>query len=117
MKPHSLPRTPSRFSAWRKHQLSRYALAACAALTFMVVLVHGALAEAQTFTVLYNFCPVYPFCSDGENPYAGVFEDGFGNLYGTAGFGGSPFYGVVFRVTSSGTETVLHNFHRICGWG
>lgn len=63
-------------------------------------------AQAQTFTVLYNFTG----SSDGATPYAGLFRDTAGNLYGTTTVGGSSNQGTVFVVDTSGTETVLHSF-------
>jgi uncharacterized repeat protein (TIGR03803 family) len=67
-------------------------------------------------TVLYGFTG-----SDGTNPaaglnpVAGLIADAAGNLYGTTEFGGgasgcSGGCGTVFKVTPSGTETVLHSF-------
>jgi uncharacterized repeat protein (TIGR03803 family) len=81
-------------------------------LTFLVVLVLSALAQAQTFTPLYTFTN----SSDGGAPTAGVIQDQAGNLYGTATFGGdqncSPPIGcgVVYEVTAAGAETVLQSF-------
>jgi len=63
-------------------------------------------AQAQTFTDLYNFTG----SSDGGHPYAGLVRDGAGNLYGTTYDAGSGNYGVVFKVDTAGTETVLYNF-------
>jgi uncharacterized repeat protein (TIGR03803 family) len=48
--------------------------------------------------------------TDGSEPYAGVTLGTDGNFYGTAVAGGSAGYGVLFRVTSDGTYTVLHEF-------
>jgi uncharacterized repeat protein (TIGR03803 family) len=48
--------------------------------------------------------------SDGEIPYAGVIQGSDGNFYGTTYFGGSSGFGTVFKVTPSGTETVLYSF-------
>lgn len=87
------------------HRLSAYAFAVCAALTLLVVLMFGASAKAQTFTTLYNFTG-----TDGEHPDAGIVEDKAGNLYGTTLYGGPRYNGVVFRVSSGGTETVLWSF-------
>ena len=47
--------------------------------------------------------------NDGGNPQGGVVEDR-GTLYGTTYFGGSGFDGIVYGVSASGTETILHNF-------
>ena len=74
------------------------------------VLVLGALGHAQTFTTLYNFTGG----SDGGYPYAGVIQDPTGNLYGTTECGGdlncNDGGGVVYKVNTAGTGTVLHAF-------
>jgi uncharacterized repeat protein (TIGR03803 family) len=57
-------------------------------------------------TVLYSFTGG----ADGGNPYAGVIRDPAGNLYGTATRGGGSNVGVVYKVDSSGNETVLYSF-------
>jgi uncharacterized repeat protein (TIGR03803 family) len=44
---------------------------------------------AGTFRVLYSFCGLGLPCSDGARPFAGLFADGSGNLYGTTIGGGS----------------------------
>ena len=85
---------------------------ASTALAFVLVLgvVATQSARAQTFTVLHNFTG-YP--SDGRNPYAGLIRDTVGNLYSTTeagGSGGNSGYGTVFKVDTSGTETVLYSF-------
>jgi uncharacterized repeat protein (TIGR03803 family) len=59
-------------------------------------------------TVLYTFTGG----ADGDNPYAAVVRDSAGNLFGTAAFGGTSGLGVVFKVDTSGNETVLHTFKR-----
>jgi uncharacterized repeat protein (TIGR03803 family) len=74
-------------------------------MTFIVVLVLAALAQAQTFTDLYNFTG-----TSGATPDVGVIQDSAGNFYGTTAGGGSDSYGVVYKLSSSGTETVLYNF-------
>lgn len=57
--------------------------------------------------------------ADGLYPQAGLVRDHLGNLYGTTFYGivgicgvglGNPGCGTVFKVTPSGTETVLYNF-------
>jgi uncharacterized repeat protein (TIGR03803 family) len=59
-----------------------------------------------TETVLYSFAGG----SDGEHPYAGVIQGSDGNFYGTTYQGGTSGYGTVFKLTPSGTETVLYSF-------
>jgi uncharacterized repeat protein (TIGR03803 family) len=60
-------------------------------------------------TVLYSFCPVSE-CSDGYYPAAaGLIRDTAGNLYGTADEGAKGG-GAVFRIDTSGNETVLYSF-------
>jgi uncharacterized repeat protein (TIGR03803 family) len=68
------------------------------------------LSPSGTETVLYSFCSK-PSCSDGANPQAGLIADSSGNLYGTTeGGGASSEAGVVFKLSPSGTETVLYSF-------
>jgi len=57
-------------------------------------------------TVLYSFFG-YP---DGKDPYAGVILDSAGNLYGTTVDGGAFNRGTVYKLDTSGNETVLHSF-------
>jgi uncharacterized repeat protein (TIGR03803 family) len=64
-------------------------------------------------TVLYGFTGG----ADGAYPVAGLLRDSAGNLYGTASGGGASGQGVVFQVDTTGTETVLYNFHRRHGRG
>jgi uncharacterized repeat protein (TIGR03803 family) len=69
-----------------------------------------------TETVLYTFCSL-PNCADGERPLAPVIRDAAGNLYGTTFFGGENGSncnggncGLVFKLDTTGKETVLHTF-------
>ncbi len=59
-----------------------------------------------TETVLYSFTGG----NDGGYPYASLIRDPAGNLYGTTEAGGSSAVGTVFKLDTSGTETVLHSF-------
>jgi uncharacterized repeat protein (TIGR03803 family) len=80
-------------------------------LCFLVGVAAGP-AQAQTFTTLYSFTGG----SHGNAPFAGVFQDQAGNLYGTTVYGGDlncfapTGCGVVYKVSPDGTETVLHSF-------
>jgi uncharacterized repeat protein (TIGR03803 family) len=61
---------------------------------------------AGTYSLLYSFqCG-----ADGVGPSSGLIRDSTGNLYGTTNSGGQFGYGTVFKVTSGGTESVLHSF-------
>jgi uncharacterized repeat protein (TIGR03803 family) len=56
--------------------------------------------------VLYNFAGG----ADGSNPNGHLVEDNAGNFYGTTFFGGSSNVGTIFKVDSTGAETVLYTF-------
>lgn len=58
--------------------------------------------------VLYSFCSK-PDCTDGDGPSA-VIQDTSGNLYGTTGIGGTNGNGVLFTVSPTGVESVVHSF-------
>jgi uncharacterized repeat protein (TIGR03803 family) len=65
------------------------------------------LSPGGTETVLYSFTGG----SDGDNPWTGgLIADSSGNLYGTTIGGGAQAQGVVFKLSPSGTETVLYSF-------
>jgi len=61
-------------------------------------------------SVLYSFCSLSN-CADGEKPLSGpLVMDSAKNLYGTTYFGGIADNGVVFKLDTTGRETVLHSF-------
>jgi uncharacterized repeat protein (TIGR03803 family) len=64
-------------------------------------------------TVLYAFTGL----ADGRRPQAGLVLDAVDNLYGTTFAGGAANFGMVFRVDTSGHETVLHSFTATGGDG
>lgn len=70
------------------------------------------LNSAGNQTVLYSFMAML----DGGFPHGGVIRDPAGNLYGTTLAGGNVSCGevhgcgTVFKVNTSGAETVLYNF-------
>ena len=57
-------------------------------------------------TVLYSFTDG----ADGAYPQAGVIRDAEGNLYGTTLEGGANNLGCVYKLDSTGNETVLYSF-------
>jgi hypothetical protein len=76
---------------------------------------------AWTETTLHGFC-TNPSCPDGESPNPGVVMDAAGNLYGSTGAGGTSTNancqtfagytncGTVFKIDTTGKETLLYNF-------
>ena len=86
--------------------------AAITALAIAMALIVGATqaAQAQTFTVLYNFTGG----ADGAYPEAGLSIDKGGNLYGTTSLGGhtggncgSSGCGVVFKLSPKGSGWIF----------
>jgi uncharacterized repeat protein (TIGR03803 family) len=80
------------------------------------------LYGADNFGVAYKFnlaagklTPLHAFCSmsncdDGTSPAAGLVQGTDGNFYGTALTGGAYGNGTFYKVTSSGTFTLLYSF-------
>ncbi len=62
-------------------------------------------ARADTETNIHDFGG-----SDGVNPVGSLVTAGDGTFYGVTATGGSAGLGCVFKITESGTETVLHSF-------
>jgi uncharacterized repeat protein (TIGR03803 family) len=59
-----------------------------------------------SFSMIYSFSPG----AGGQYPDGGVVLDANGNFYGTTEKGGSAGNGVVYKIDSTGSETVLHDF-------
>jgi uncharacterized repeat protein (TIGR03803 family) len=64
------------------------------------------VTSAGDETVLYNFANSP---NDGADPGGNLLLDAQGNLYGATSEGGAG-YGIVFKLTPAGVETVLHSF-------
>jgi uncharacterized repeat protein (TIGR03803 family) len=77
---------------------------ACGNLGCGVVFKLGTTGEE---TVLYSFTG-QP--TDGASPVAGLILDASGNLYGTTSQGGTSNFGTVFKLDTTGKETVLYSF-------
>ncbi len=90
------------------------------ALLLTLALLAVPLAPAQSFSVVHNFTG-----GNGGVPYNGLIAVGSGgggsnnstshskkgtSFYGTTSTGGANGYGVLFSLTPSGTETIVHNF-------
>jgi uncharacterized repeat protein (TIGR03803 family) len=65
-------------------------------------------------TVLYSFGA--SGITDSSRPVAGLVEGSDGNLYGTSLTGGANNAGTVFKITTSGVETLLHSFTGNCAF-
>src|SRR5580698_1136300 len=77
-----------------------------AKVAFFVLLLGSYSAYAQTFTALYSF----NFPPDGGQPHSSLVLDSAGNLYGTTYEGGTSNWGAVFKLDTSGQESVLYSF-------
>jgi uncharacterized protein (TIGR03437 family) len=78
------------------------------------------ITPAGAFSTVYAFCTgqanmEVASCPDGAEPETALVQGKDGNLYGTTNMGGANDYGTVFKVTPSGTETVLHSFNQTDG--
>lgn len=67
-------------------------------------------SSAGTASTLYSFCPggAITGCNDGQSPAGLLFSRN--EIYGTTLSGGAGGFGVVYRLTQSGVETVLFSF-------
>ena len=79
------------------------------ALTLFMTLAAASPALAQTVTVLCSFGEAGS-CPDGAIPAGNIVRDAEGNIYGTTDYGGRSGNGVVYRLSPSGVEQVLHDF-------
>src|ERR1700730_3660391 len=81
-------------------------------LIFLLRLV--ALGQTYTESVLYSFGSSF---ADGYYPNGGVVVDSKGNIYGTTTAGGGycepSGCGIVFKLSPTGTETILHAFRGV----
>lgn len=73
------------------------------------------LSKSGTYTDLHDFGGTVTVSGgaqgqDGSIPYGTVAVDGNGNLYGTAVWGGANGSGMLWRISSTGTYTDLHDF-------
>ena len=106
--------TPTCVSTLGPMAISRRSWCACAViLLLMVCLAMTASAQSRTLTVLHAFTGG----ADGALPLVGsLIKDANGNLYGTTPSGGGGTCnngqgcGVVFKLDTTGKETVLYRF-------
>jgi uncharacterized repeat protein (TIGR03803 family) len=65
-------------------------------------------------TPLHAFC-AQANCPDGDAPQAGMVQGSDGNFYGTASGGNASANGVIYRLSTSGTYTLLYTFCAAAG--
>ena len=68
------------------------------------------LDTAGKETILHSFAGPPDGGGDGAYPYVGVIRDAAGNLYGVTAGGGAYCCGVVYKVDTTGSETLLYSF-------
>ena len=68
------------------------------------------VTTSGTLTVLHSFVGGK---TDGANPTGGLTLGTDGNFYGTTQLGGSKLQGTVFKMTTTGTITLLHSFNSV----
>jgi uncharacterized repeat protein (TIGR03803 family) len=75
-------------------------------LACAIAFLFAAQAQSVQEVVIHRFLP-FP---QGANPVSAVIRDAAGNFYGTTVNGGAYDQGVVYMVSPTGQQTVLHNF-------
>jgi uncharacterized repeat protein (TIGR03803 family) len=68
------------------------------------------VTTSGTLTVLHSFAGGK---TDGANPTGGLTLGTDGNFYGTTQMGGTSLQGTVFKMTTTGTITLLHSFNSV----
>jgi uncharacterized repeat protein (TIGR03803 family) len=87
------------------------------ATTILVAIGWVGKSQAQTLTTLYSFCSsknIDDVCLDGAYP-ANLILGSDGNFYGATSAGGTNDIGTIFKLTTEGTLTTLHQFSGVAG--
>jgi len=71
------------------------------------------MTPSGTLTVLHNFQDK-SVKNDGAVPAGALIQASDGNFYGTTQYGGVSNQGTVFKMTPTGTMTILHSFRNEC---
>ena len=74
-------------------------------LLLLIIACAFSTASAQTLTTLFAFNG-----TDGAEPFQSNLLDIGGTLYGTTGYGGTYNAGTIFKLDSTGKETVIYSF-------
>jgi uncharacterized repeat protein (TIGR03803 family) len=72
------------------------------------------MTPAGVMTILHHFGSI---ANDGINPNAGLIQSSDGNFYGTTLIGGSFNKGTIFKITPTGTFTILRHFGSVANDG
>ena len=75
-------------------------------LILLLTLAMAAQALAQTESIIYSFANP----PDAFKPQCNLIADTAGNMYGTTFSGGTNNLGTVFKITPTGTESVVYSF-------
>jgi uncharacterized repeat protein (TIGR03803 family) len=67
------------------------------------------ISPTGTFTILHNFCS-QSNCLDGVFPTSGLIQAANGSFYGATSDGGTNLGGTIYKISSGGAFTVIHNF-------
>jgi uncharacterized repeat protein (TIGR03803 family) len=96
----------NRRSLMKQSQVGRIKQSAVIAMLLLVIVAVFSTAQAQTLTTIHTFTGT----PDGSNPFQSNLLDVNGTLYGTTGFGGAFNFGTIFKIDSTGKETILYSF-------
>jgi uncharacterized repeat protein (TIGR03803 family) len=72
---------------------------------------HGSVFKLNLASRVLTTLHTFSGTPDGDNPVDPVVLDPAGNIYGTTRDGGANGLGAVFKIDSTGLETILHSFN------
>ena len=76
------------------------------AITSLILCLIGCSQKDARYTVIHAF----KIGERGGGPMGGLLMANNGNLYGTTAFGGTNHAGTIFKIATSGKETILYSF-------
>jgi uncharacterized repeat protein (TIGR03803 family) len=93
-------------------KLAAAAIRGALTLVVLSVLLTARPAQAQAYSVLYNFCDTGSgnCLSTGAYPQGRLTPDGRGNFYGVTFGGGDNDAGAVFELLANGSEKIIYSF-------
>lgn len=72
---------------------------------------HGSVFKLNLATRVLTTLHTFTGTPDGDNPVDPVVLDSAGDIYGTTRGGGANGLGAIFKIDSTGVETILHSFN------